>query len=307
MEERLPDQATDTRSNNQNDGALEDDIGGDDLYQSPTEEEVHEDMWISEEEAHWARQLKLAAEAPGSGMRPLSDLDYVNYAMVCRGNVSDALDRIKGMQTLRETYSIEDTVEEGVSALQQLLQIQPGFLVELDVSQDSGTSFEVWICNKYDPAKVKTSRANWKTHLVANYYSMLLKQPTIRSIREGGYLLIDCHDMSWANFDVDLESQFQFEFFRHAPIRYKHILAYNTYTFSHLAFSLAKPFLREEHKDVIKVGCKCDWDTHPSDNHATLGDMYLQPSYEVAMQRMIEKATLLLSQRFRNSREFTLP
>ena len=98
---------------------IEEDIGGDAVYQGDEEEEEeHEPMWLSETEVAWALELKRAVEAADSGIQHLSDMEYVNYSMVAKGNVNAAISSIKGMQTLKETYQIQDTVEECISTLQ---------------------------------------------------------------------------------------------------------------------------------------------------------------------------------------------
>ena len=285
---------------------IEDDIGGDSLYVDAEEEEEHADMWISDEEANWARELKRAVEAPDSGLKPLSDLEYAQYAMVSEGDVGDALERIKVMAVLRESYNVEDTVEQGVAALDRLSEILPGFLIHVDVSEDTGTSFLVIIVKNFDPAQVGSSERNWGTFMTALYYCMLSQQPTVRSIREGCYEMVDVQDMGWNNFDMNVEARWFREFTHYIPIRYKSILMYNTNTLFHIAYSMVKPFMRQSQKDMVKFGCSFDWESHPSNTQCTLSDMYLQPSYEVAMERLLDRVAHLLAMRFQNNASFAL-
>ena len=55
----------------------------------------------------------------------LSDLMYVQLAIVCKDNIEEALDRCYGLQAFREEYKMLDTYEAGRYYLKELIKIFP--------------------------------------------------------------------------------------------------------------------------------------------------------------------------------------
>lgn len=88
----------------------------------------------TEQEIAWARTIKQAAqEEQDLRTHGLSDLEYLQHAIVSKGNVNKALRRLANMQTFKDRYDIQQdgSYEQGIRDIQALLLAYPGFLKAL--------------------------------------------------------------------------------------------------------------------------------------------------------------------------------
>ena len=108
---------------------------GDDLSMGSVSSEgdlCHSDMHISPQERQWATQLK-ELHAAVDGSIPVSDMEYAQHAIVSGGDMEGALRKLDAMQAFRKTYHVQDTVQACVASIEQFIQTQPRFLVNLEV------------------------------------------------------------------------------------------------------------------------------------------------------------------------------
>lgn len=286
--------------------ALANEPGGDAMDHNVLmeQEEVRpDDMWLSPLECSWAQELKETIEMEESGIEPLTDFEYAEHAIVAQGNLEEALRRIQGMQTFREVYRPKDTVQEGVYYMQAQIRLLPGVYMHTDISAETGTCMCVWNFAKFDPTRLLATEENWKTHILGEYFWRHMQQPTFRSVRQGSYQLIESRGVGWHNFDSTAEQRWNQELMNHMPMKVKQVLVYNSNTVMNLVWSLAKPFMMEEHRNSMKLGCTIDCENP----EATLMDVFCQPSVEAAEARVVENANRYLAIRYQNQSRFRLP
>jgi hypothetical protein len=95
-------------------------------------------MRLTEEERNWAlelRQLVLDSDEPLPF--PLTDMEYVQYAMVAQGDLKEAARRIHGMQAFRQEYGVDETLEQAEIYFQEWFRHQPGFMLHLDTDPET--------------------------------------------------------------------------------------------------------------------------------------------------------------------------
>lgn len=285
--------------------ALADELGGDVLDDNmllAEEEQPPDDMFLSSQERMWACQLREVVQREGNGIDPLTDFEYVEHAIVAQGNVEEAVERIRGLQTFREVYHPQETVDSGVYYFQESLRLQPGLLIHMDIVKETGTGIIAWNYAMYDPSRLLSTEQNWKAGILGQYYVWKMLQPTFRSIRGGSYQLIEGGDVGWHNFNMVSEQRWGEELANHCPHKVKQILVYHCGVIMNVVWSLVKPFLREEMTNGVCLGC-----TYDSENpDATLMDMFCQPNLEAAEEKMVENARRFLTIRYQNRNWFRL-
>lgn len=284
--------------------AIADELGGDVLEHNVLEsegEQLPAALWLSPLEHAWAMQIKGFVEAE-STIKPLTDYEYAEHAIIAEGDLEKAIGRIRGMQTFREVYQLQDTVEEGVRYFQEYCRVQPGLAISFDVARDTGTCICVWNFAVFDPSRALATDESWKNYIVGEYYWWKTGQPNFRSVRQGSYHLVECEGMGWHNFDLTFEKRWNEELADHIPAKIKRIMMYNPNLVINLAWSMVKPFMREEHRKGICMGRTYD-ETNPE---ATLVDMFCQPNPQAAEERMLENGKKYLAIRHQHCRTFRL-
>lgn len=299
----VPDHFADGVNGDARHDAIADELGGDVLDHNVLEAEEEQppaELWLSPLEHSWAVQLKEFVEAE-STIKPLTDYEYAEHAIIAEGNLEQAIRRIKGMQTFREVYQPQDTVEEAVHYFREYCRQQPGNIISFDV-QDTGTCICACHLAVFDPSKALATEQSWKTYMVGEYYWWKAQQPTLRSVRQGSIQLMECEGVGWHNIDLTFEKRWNEEIADHIPAKLKHIMMYNPNLVMNLAWSLVKPFMREEHRKGICMGCVFDQENP----EATLMDMFCQPTPQAAAQRALENGKKYIAIRYQKCRTFRL-
>ena len=109
-------------------------------------------MWITAVERAWALEVKHAVES-NKELEPLSDMWYAHHAIIAQGNLDEALRRIQIMQTFRQEYKINHSVEQAHHYLSELIEQQPGFLLNLDVDLEQQISVNAFDVGCFNPTK----------------------------------------------------------------------------------------------------------------------------------------------------------
>ena len=84
----------------------------------------------TEEELKWATAIKQAAESDASIQSDaLSDLEYLQHAIIAKENTDKALCRIKRLQDFKQRYGIklDGSYEEGMRDMKQFQAAHPGY------------------------------------------------------------------------------------------------------------------------------------------------------------------------------------
>ncbi|CAB9510487.1 expressed unknown protein [Seminavis robusta] len=275
-------------------------------------------MDLSNRERKWASNIKAAAQAAediDTSMIP--DMDFALYAFVDHNNVAQALDRIRGIQTFRELYQLDDSVDQAIEILRAFVKKQPGHCLDIDTSPDTQegiiildlASFQVDRVFASSPADCARTSRNWEIHVVAIYYLMRALQPCLESAREGTYMILECEGFQAASQLARFAICLNDELCAHFAYFFKKIQCYHTGCFANLFFSMLKSVTRNKDWDLLQLGCRIE-DEFDSVNVAatthTLRELYLQPSVEEAHKHFLKRVGELLAQRRSNALAFRL-
>lgn len=187
-------------------------------------------MRITEEERQWAITIKQAV-AEDEEVQGLSDLEYVQYAIVTRGNVQDSMRRIRGLQLFRQEYGIHDTLEQGMDMLHNLLHQQPGMLLSVDKARMNANAEDqdlhshylmVFDFAKINPKAMKLERDK-RDMLGAMYYIHHATQTTPTAMRNGILFIAECEGMSFDNISLDFVGPIWREMKNYYPVYLKEI------------------------------------------------------------------------------------
>lgn len=133
-------------------------------------------MKLTQQEHRQAMEIKAMVEM-SPDLDDLCDLMYVQLAIICRDNVTDAAQRCYAMQHFREEYKILDTPQEGRRYVEWLVRLHPKHICSFGFSETVGTNVFVHDPDKFDP-KDLTSTA--EEFLKAMYYCFIAFFPRYR-------------------------------------------------------------------------------------------------------------------------------
>lgn len=281
--------------------------------------EQHEDepdpsMLITEEEQDWALELKRAVTASRDSFpsTPLiSDMEYAQHAIVARGNTQEALQRIIRQQHFYSEYGIDNTSEQAVHYLRELMKQQPGYILHLDYVSSTQESLIVTDPANYYPKRSMESTPehsadyNWRVYAVGFYYLHHTVQPSLASIRQGLIAIQECQGFGWDNFRMEGSSRIFAEVFASLPLKYKSILAYNTHSVVNSVANLVKPFMTRSQRESLHLGCTIVEPDGASSN-MRLSELFLQPTLEAAQEVLLQRVARLSTTRFCNETTFRL-
>lgn len=262
---------------------------------------LNDTMTLSEEEHLWAHAIKAAA-ANDEELMELSDYEYAHHAIVSRGNVQEALDRIRGMQYFREEYNIHDNPEEGLELFVAFMRKHPGFLLSVEWDANGG---HFVVVNDYAKRRSEGSDfrfpEDWRIHLGGLYYLAQALTTHPLAIREGVVHIVECEGMGWNNCNRENHRR-EWEHLRvHYPIRYKEISWLRTPLAGNLLFAFLKPLMSENMKSKFQLGCTF----HGYDGR--IDDIFKQPTPEAAEAAMVERVHICLTMRYAHQQAFRLP
>lgn len=259
-------------------------------------------MQLTNTERGWALALQQAV-SNRPDLNEMSDLWITHYALVAGGNTQNALHRIACMQAFQEEYKVDNSVEQGVQSLEQLMLQQPGLLLSLDVDSTTLQGLHIMDCSRLHPDVALKTHRTWPVLVVGFYYYFLVCQPTLATIRNGQYTMQDYGEWDWHNCSLEGFSRFNAEFGKEYPIKFSRLSAYNTNSAANMMFALTKHIFPRSMMDAVQLGCQ----VAPEEGIARpLADIYLQPNLQECNHRMLTKARQLLSLRAKNDAGFRL-
>lgn len=279
-----------------------------DLLNAPAT--VDPTMILSDDERQWTLQIKEAfqnASHFGNGVQ-VSDFFFAQHALVSHGDVDEALMRIEGMHRFYQEYEIDHSPEQALYYVREFMQQQPGYILHLDVSPITQQAWLVTDSAAFQVQQALASDERWKICVCGTYYIVHYCQgTTLTSIRQGILCEIECDSVGWHNFNSEFVTRLFGELFSYIPSKYQMMRAYNTTVVANLLFSLAKPFMSENQKSSIKLGCQVVSNSPGSDSGTRrLSEFYLQPNTKVATQRIIQRIDELLRIRTHNEETFRI-
>ena len=271
-------------------------------------------MQLSQDEKHFAVQVKRAVEASGE-LQPTTfvDADYARFALASTGNLQEALRCMKRMQWFRQEYSIDDSVEQGMYYLERFFRLQPGFILKLDIDPETSEGILTFDQGSLNPVKAlqcaendSVVERNWKITVIGTYYLMNAVQPSLESSRTGIFYILEAATMTFDNFCLTYETRLHDELWGSYPLKVIKVMVYNNSYASTIAWSLCKPLFPQKLRDVMESGCRVQEPDGQPMPLLMLTDLYLTPNPERANFYRLERARDFLTQRARNDLSFSL-
>ena len=251
-------------------------------------------MRITGQEYENAMAIKAMVEM-SPDLDNLSDLMYVQLAIVCKDNIEEVLDRCYGLQAFREEYKMLDTYEDGRYYLKELIKIFPTMFLNFAFAELDGCYTLVQDIQKFDPTAFTTLRIE-TNFLIGMAYISPAFHPDIESIRKGHVAIAECQGMTLRRDVMKFHSKFFSEFLSHYPF-IGHCRAFHTSSMVNVIVSMLRKILPKDVKDRFMVGFK--YDGH-------LADVLLVPTTEVANQRTLQRMFDALKLRYHNEKRFQL-
>lgn len=213
--------------------------------------EMADPMMATEQEKAWAIAIKSTVEADEK-LDNLTDMEYLQHAIVAKEKVEKALKRVKRMQAYKKKYGIAkdgDDYEAGWKVIQQFFDQQPGMMTGIGIDT-KGRLVSCFDYKKFMPKKVKTEE-DWKIFMGAFFYMFQALQPNVAAIRDGTVWICDCKGMGWDNFSLEIEKRGA-EFYSDAyPMRIKELAMIDAPKIINAMYNLIKVFLSQKIKDSM--------------------------------------------------------
>ncbi|CAB9526069.1 expressed unknown protein [Seminavis robusta] len=229
----------------------------------------------------------------------LTDFEYAQYALLTKGNVEDALERIEKMQAFREEYRIQDTVEEGMEIMQALTIQQPWFVVSVDYNPTHGHFVFVYDYSKLKPAAVDYPE-DWRIFLGGMYYIYQLGLSNLLACREGLVHIAECQGMGYSNFSMDFLNRCWHHLLAHYPYTTKECSWLHTPLVANIQYAFYKSVMGHK-ADIIRVGCNF------GGYDGQIDEMFKLPSEDIAEFRLMGRYLAYLNLRYQNQSVFRLP
>jgi hypothetical protein len=245
---------------------------------------------------------KALMEADPDFAKTISDLEYVQHAIVAKNVVSKALKRIRRLKAFKEEHGISETatVEETTEMLKRLEDLSPSMFMGFG-KDDKGRYVTTWNYNAFLPAAYQNPE-DWKACFSAFYYLFDAMQPDIASIREGIVMIADCEGVGWKNFSLKMEKQAAHLYQDAYPIRIKEMTMLNPPSVFKVIYALCKPFLSKRVKEVLHMNGKVD----EIQNRIPIGVLPTTLGGTQGTLDMAQSMEDALNLRFENKSQFTL-
>lgn len=263
-------------------------------------------MTLTQLERDWALRIKqVVASTPELSSPPISDFMITQIALVMiedeeHGNIDKATERLRRFQAIRDNYVIQESVEFGKTIMRQFVEdLFPGFLLSFYYHPSEGryilvmdmTVFDMSVCR--DPEKALI----W---LQGVYYFNHCQHADLAAIRNGMVYMVECDGYYWKSKNMLQLSAFQgwAELVGGYPLNFSSLMHFHTGLFVNLMSSIGRKALPARIAKKFLFGFGSD--------HGRLDEIYLQPSLEVANQRLLYQLGLALEWRYKNEAEFRL-
>lgn len=247
-------------------------------------------MKLTKQEHDQAWTIKKRVEAIPD-LDDLSDLMYVQLALVCKEDVEDAVTKCYAMQEFRQEYKIVETLPQGSHYLDWGFKMFPRFFLSFFFSEEEGTFVFVHDVEKLDPKQFTTSEMadDWMRH---QYYGFRTFFPDVESIRKGIVLVAECQGMTMRRDVLRHNSRFFSEFLAHFPFTGVS-RSFHTSAMFNCAVSILRKLVPEELGRSFQVGFQFE---------GHLGDVYLTPNLQEANQKMLARMKDNLRLRLENEK-----
>eukprot|EP00797_Seminavis_robusta_P031198 Sro670_g184720.2 (261) ;mRNA; r:42208-42990 len=257
-------------------------------------------MDLTPEEHLCARTIKELIEEEGTGnLDKVSDYWYAQVALVDKGDMANAMERIHHMQLFREEYDIQDTVAQGQRSVAAFMELFPEFYLSFGYNSAGGNYTLVFDISRMHGSVIKNQPRGYKTWFQAIYYLNHALCSDMEAIRRGMALIIECMGFEWKkNFGLEVTRSYWSDIAGVYPINHHKIRYYHTGVFVNMLTSMAKKFMPIALRDQFEVGCISE--------SGRLSKVFLTPTVEVANARFMSRFLHSLELRYKNEKSFTL-
>lgn len=261
-----------------------------------------ETMVLTQTEVNRALQIKDAVQSQ-SHIKPLTDFEYVQYAMCCEQDetMDQIFHRMEMMQAFKEEYKIADTAEDGVDVIHQLNKEQPGFFLSIAYLPSTKNYLSVIDWAQLFPSRFKTWEQDRK-FMGYLYYSCQAKSCQFQALREGSSIMVECMGVGTENFDSRFFSRMQHELLLWLPKLQKETFLLNSPSIANMAFALWRKFMRPDQKQALHMGHKIE-----GLEGQRIAELYKIPTLEIAEQHLLLNVKIFLQHRYQMEQEFRLP
>lgn len=269
-------------------------------------------MTLSDQEREWAKAIREAVQTDEE-LTPLSDFEYAHYALISKGDTRNALMRARALQAFRQEYQVDDSVEQGLYMMGELMRQQEGLLLGLDVDSTTLEGLHVMDIGKLNSEVAMGINPlhtyvdyNWRIFVCGYYYYLKVVQPCLTTIRVGTYTMADFHNWGWKHMNMEIQYRFSGEMFAQYPMDFSKFLAFNTNSVANMIWSLLKKVYPPSLLGKLQLGCQVSNEGQIGRGAITLAEKWLLPTVDDAYQRMLTRAKDLLVWRRRNEELFRL-
>lgn len=251
-------------------------------------------MKLTEQEHGWAVMIKNMVEM-SPDIDDLPDYMYAQLALVCKGNVENAIQRCYGLQDFREEHKVLDEYQEGCRCFEEVFRLFPEQNLSFSFSAKEGTYIFLHDSSKFEPSAF-TSAEMADYWLKAMYYWHLNFCPDLESIRRGIIVLVECDGMTLRRDVLKHFSALFSQLLSHYPVNGV-VRHYNTGAMMNVLCSMLRPILPKHLQDTFQVGLRFESNVRAA---------FLSPSVEVANKRLLRNMKAILKRRYDNQEAFEL-
>ncbi|CAB9500902.1 expressed unknown protein [Seminavis robusta] len=255
-------------------------------------------MDLTPEEHGWALTIKELMEEE-DGLDKLSDYWYAQVALVDKGDVANAMERIHHLQLLREEYDIQDTVAQAERAVAKFMELFPGCFVSFTYNHSCGNYTQIIDISKFHSSVIKKDPTARKVWFQTTYYVNHALSSDMEAIRRGMAFLLECMDFDWKkNFGLEIVRPYWCDIAGFYPLNIHTFRYFHTGVFVNMLTSMAKKFMPVAMRDQYELGC--------INVSGSLSKLFLTPTVEAANERTMSRFLHSLKLRYKNEKSFTL-
>ena len=200
----------------------------------------------TDQERAWALAIKEAAEQAGLA-DGLSDLEFVQHAIIAKDQVAKALQRIERLAAFKQHHGIlqDGSVAQGVRDTRTFLQMQPGFSLSLAASAKNDTHI---LCASYRHflARKMKSDESFAVFMRGNFYILQATQCSLAAMRTGVIVLCDAHGVGFRNLSMGMEERSAALYSNSYPIGIQKMVMMRANFWMRLLKQLCRPFMSKK-------------------------------------------------------------
>jgi len=217
---------------------------------------IHADMEATEQELKWAAAIKDAAKVCAEiDADAVSDLEYLQHAIIAKEKVSKALKRIKHMQKFKQKYGIhkDGCYEDAIRDLKAFEEAHPNFILALGgLETEKNTNVHVLSVDyaQFFAKNMKTEEA-FQVLMRGIFYYMQACQPNVAAMRAGFVFLANAEKIGWRNFSPQAEERCAGLYSEAYPIRVNKMVMMNSSPILRVFYNICKIFLSKKIRQTI--------------------------------------------------------